>query len=144
MAGDRARRQRLHWAGRHGPAAVLHALHFATSDIIWPSMVEDQRLANRLRRGWRAAPDHLLRSASIVRSKTLRWAAGLALPAVLAGSLHAIVQGRRRLRSGTWPRRWVSASRQRHRKCTKRNGIAWVEVADPRSRRGDKLQADQR
>lgn len=118
------------------PRPVLHALHF--------SLARHQRqLASEgwMRRAIRAF-SHAAGASDDVRgrrSQTLKWAAGFSVPAVLAGSL-MLTSG---LQASQLPRPLASMfgfeQSTRSDSIRRLEGMVWIDAADPRQRRGDKL-----
>lgn len=118
------------------PRPVLHALHFSLAH-------HQHQLASE---GWmRRAVRAVTQAASASddfrgrRSQKLKWAAGISVPAVLAGSL-MLTSG---LQASQLPRPLASMfgfeQSARSDSIRRLEGMVWIDSADPRQRRGDKL-----
>jgi hypothetical protein len=118
------------------PRPVLNALHAA--------IIQHQQL--QARQGWMrrqlrkvTALTGTLSAARHERAHALTWAAGLAVPAVLVGSL-LLTSGLQA--SQLAPLASVLGFDRDQAETIKRlEGLKWIDAADPRQRRGDKLPA---
>lgn len=118
------------------PRPVLHALHFAHSHH--QHMLASEGFAKRLYRkvmgATAASGDNRQRS-----SRVLTWAAGIGGPAVLMGSL-AIASGLQASQlSGSLASMFGIEQGSRAESIKRLEGLMWIDAADPRQRRGDKL-----
>lgn len=123
------------------PRPVLHALHFAISHR--QQMLANEGLAKRLYRKLCSIP-RAFGEAHHQRSHALTWAAGVGVPAVLMGSL-ALTSG---LQASQLPRPLASMlgfdNAARAESIKRLEGLVWIDAADPRQRRGDKLPGSAR
>lgn len=123
------------------PRPVLHALHFAVSHH--QQMLANEGLAKRIYRKLSRFP-HAIGQAQHQRGHVLTWAAGVAVPAVLVGSL-ALTSG---IQASQLPRPLASMlgfdQASRAESIKRLEGLVWIDVADPRQRRGDKLPGSAR
>ncbi len=123
------------------PRPVLHALHFAMMHR--QQVLARESWLQRLRRKLSAS-----RSSSGAgqhgHSTTLTWVAGVGVPAVLVGSL-MLTSG---LQASQLPGPLASMfglERATRAESIKRlEGLVWIDAADPRKRRGDKLPGNTR
>jgi hypothetical protein len=117
------------------PRPVLHALHVAIAHHHRKRAAESwmQRLQRKFTAGLLSDDRHHR------RSRTLKWAAGIGAPAVLAGSL-MLTSG---LQASQLPHPLASMfgfEQQSRAKAIRRlEGMVWIDAVDPRQRRGDKL-----
>lgn len=119
------------------PRPVLNALHFALSNHY--RQLAGQSWLQKARRkaaGWPANFDQPRQN----RPYALTWAAGLSLPIVLVLSF-MITSG---LHASQMPQPLVSMfgldKKAQAETEKKLEGLVWIDVADPRERRGDKLR----
>lgn len=116
---------------------VLHALHFALAHH--HRQVAKRTWMQRLRSKF-AAGAALSDDARHQRSQRLKWAAGISVPAALAGSL-VLTSGLQA--ASQLPRPLASMlgiERDSRAESIRRlEGMVWIDAADPRQRRGDKL-----
>lgn len=119
------------------PRPVLHALHFALAHH--QKMRAKETFVQRFWRKIDALPTSLS-EARHQRSHVLTWSAGLGVPAVLIGSL-MLTSG---LQASQLPRPLASmlgleSGVSRAESIKRLEGLVWIDAADPRQRRGDKL-----
>lgn len=123
------------------PRPVLHSLQFAVAHHARTRASEG--LVKRLMRKFAAVPKSL-GEARHQRSHVLTWAAGISVPAVLVGSL-LLTSG---LQASQLARPLASMfgldAVSRAESVKRLEGLVWIDAADPRQRRGDKLPASGR
>lgn len=123
------------------PRPVLHALHFAMTQH--QQMLASEGFLKRLYRRLGSLP-RAIGEAQHQRGHVLTWAAGVGVPAVLMVSL-ALTSG---LQASQMPRPLASMlgfdQTSRAESVKRLEGLVWIDAADPRQRRGDKLPGSAR
>lgn len=117
------------------PRPVLHALHAAVA--LHAQTLSQQGAAKRLIRRLAHVP-RALQSAREERARMLTWIAGLAVPTVLAGSL-MLTTGLQASQLRPLASVLGLETADRAEAIKRLEGLVWIDVADPRQRRGDKL-----
>lgn len=123
------------------PRPVLHALHFAYAhhqeQVAKRTWLE--RLRSKIASVTEASDD-----ARGLRSQRLKWAAGISVPAALAGSL-MLTSGLQASQLSRPLASMFGIERDTRAESIRRlEGMVWIDAADPRQRRGDKLPGNTR
>lgn len=123
------------------PRPVLHALHFAYAHH--QELMAKRTWFERLRSKIANAND-VSDDARGLRSQRLKWAAGISVPAALAGSL-MLTSGLQASQLSRPLASMFGIERDTRAESIRRlEGMVWIDAADPRQRRGDKLPGNTR
>lgn len=123
------------------PRPVLHALHFAVQHR--QQVLARESLAQRWCRKLRSSSGKgSTRQAG--RSATLQWVAGIGVPAVLVGSLMLTSGLQASQLRGSLASMLGLEPATRAESIKRLEGLVWIDAADPRKRRGDKLPGHSR